>query len=260
MFFSGEQSRPGTVYLVGAGPGDPELITMKALRVLRRADVVLYDALANPALLDETGLFTARIDVGKRAGAHAMAQDDINALLLDKARTHATVVRLKGGDPFVFGRGGEELLYLRAHGVPVEVIPGVSSAIAAASAAGVPVTHRGLAGSFAVVTATSAAQAHTQDWAALARMETLVVMMGLRRWHTVAAHLMAAGLSPATPALAVQGATLPTQRAVTATVASLDTSMRRAGLRAPVTIVVGAVAALAACEAAPWDVSAFVAA
>lgn len=260
MFFSGEQSRPGTVYLVGAGPGDPELITMKALRVLRRADVVLYDALANPALLDETGLFTARIDVGKHAGAHAMAQDDINALLLDKACTHATVVRLKGGNPFVFGRGGEELLYLRAHGVPVEVIPGVSSAIAAASAAGVPVTHRGLAGSFAVVTATSAAQAHTQDWAALARMETLVVMMGLRRWHTVAAHLMAAGLSPATPALAVQDASLPTQRTVTATVASLDTSMRRAGLRAPVTIVVGAVVALAACEAAPWDVSTFVAA
>ena len=169
------------------------------------------------------------------------------------------MVRLKGGDPFVFGRGGEELLYLRAHGVPVEIIPGVSSAIAAASAAGVPVTQRGLAGSFAVVTATSAAETHTQDWAALARMETLVVMMGLRRWGTVAAHLMAAGLSPATPALAVQDATLPTQRAVTATVATLATSMDAAGLRAPVTIVVGAVAALAACAAAPWDESARVA-
>lgn len=248
MFFMGEDARPGTVYLVGAGPGDPDLITLKALRVLRRADVVLYDALANEALLDETSLYAERIFVGKRAGVHAMAQDEINALLHAKACAHGTVVRLKGGDPFVFGRGGEEMLYLEERGVAVEIIPGVSSAVAAAGAAHVPVTHRGLAGSFAVITATSATEVAEQNWAALAQMDTLVVMMGLRRWDHVAARLADAGLACDTPALAVQDATLPSQRTVAATLATLGPAMRAAQLSTPATIIVGAVAALGVGE------------
>lgn len=251
MFFVGDTPVPGTVYLVGAGPGDPELITVKALKVLRRADVILYDALANEALLDETAFGAERIYVGKRAGCHALSQAEINDLLVAKARAHTTVVRLKGGDPFVFGRGGEELLHLVRHGIGIEIIPGVSSAIAAAGAAGVPVTHRGLSGSIGIITATSATETLAHDWHALARMETLVVMMGLRRWHAVARRLTEAGRAPGTPSLAVQDATLPTQRVVTATLATLQDAMDAAGLRAPVTIIIGDVVALASVQHRP---------
>src|ERR671938_597551 len=172
---------PATVYLVGAGPGDPDLITVKGLQCLRRADVVVYDRLIDPALLDEARPDATRIFVGKGAGYHTMPQEQINALLVAHARQGRVVVRLKGGDPFVFGRGGEDALALAEAGVPFEFVPGASAAVAAPPYAGIPVTHRGLAQSFAVVSATLAG-GHPADLERLAdAADTLVVLMAAER-------------------------------------------------------------------------------
>lgn len=236
----------GTVYLIGAGPGAPDLITVRGLRVLRQAGAIVYDALIDPALLDEAPPGVELIFAGKRAGCHSMSQDEINELLRVKAHEHAVVVRLKGGDPYVFGRGSEELAYLAAAGVPVEVVPGVTSAVAAPAAAGVPVTHRSLARSFAVVTGHLANDAeHGPDWSALARIDTLVILMGSHKVGLLAAKLIAAGRRPDTPAMVVAGATLPTQQAVTATLATLEQAVQAITTDAPVTLVVGEVVALA---------------
>jgi uroporphyrin-III C-methyltransferase len=235
----------GRVFLVGAGPGDPRLLTLRGAEVLRRADVVVHDRLVSPAVLDLAPARAERIDVGKTPGRPHPDQAAISALLVEHARRGRVVVRLKGGDPFVFGRGGEELLACARAGVPVEVVPGVTAAVAAPAAAGIPLTHRGLARSFAVVTA-STADGSEPDWAALARAaDTLVVLMGAARLPEVCRALVAAGRPPDEPAAAVEAATTPAERTVVGTLATLPDLARAARLGAPATLVVGAVVALA---------------
>lgn len=238
-------SNLGTVYLVGAGPGEADLITAKGLRLLRQADAVLYDALVNPALLKETPLTSELIYVGKRAGQHSMSQEEINQLMIDLAHTCQTVVRLKGGDPFVFGRGGEELLALRQAGIAVEVVPGVSSVTSTLAYAGVPMTHRNLAANFAVVTGHRAAGAAESYWQGLAQLDTLVVLMGLRNLPTITEKLLAAGRAPETPAMAIRWGTMPQQEVVTGTLATLADQVEAVQLAAPAIIVIGEVVSLA---------------
>lgn len=234
----------GFVTLVGAGPGDPDLLTVGGLTALRSAEVVVHDALLSPRLLDHCPPGAERIDAGKRAGAHFMSQDEINALLVARASEGKRVVRLKGGDPFVFGRGGEEALALRAAGIPFAVIPGVTSAVAVPAYAGIPVTHRGLARSFAVVSgAESNADAH--DWAALARLDTLVVLMGAAGLADIAARLIASGGDPRTPAAAIANGTLPSQAKVVADLATIAEAVAAAGLPTPLLTVIGDVVSLA---------------
>lgn len=237
-------TKTGTVYLIGAGPGDPGLMTVKGMTVLRQAEAVLYDALINPALLQEAPTNAELIDVGKRAGKHRMSQDDINRLLLETAYSCKTVVRLKGGDPFVFGRGGEEMLYLRTAGIPVEVVPGVTSATAALAYAGVPVTHRQVAGNFAVITGHRTKDGQSQDWASLAKLDTLVILMGLRNARHIAGELVAVGRSPETPAMAIHWGTMPTQQVVSATLATLADEIAEARLKSPAILVIGDVVGL----------------
>ena len=230
-----------TVYLVGAGPGDPGLITRRGAEVLGRADVVVFDRLAEPSLLDLAPPTAERIDVGKRPGA-PVDQEYINSLLVERARGGATVVRLKGGDPFVFGRGGEEAAALLAAGVNFEVVPGISAAVAGPAYAGVPVTHRGLSAVFTVVTGHSAHDPDPEpDWELLARLGgTIVIMMGVAHRGEIARRLMAGGLAPDTPVAAVEWGTHPHQR-------SVRTQLGRLGeeeLDSPAVIVVGAVAGL----------------
>lgn len=232
-----------TVYLVGAGPGDPGLITVRGAEVLRTADVVVYDRLANPALLDLAPAGASRIFVGKAPGNVELSQDGINAVLVEHGATGATVVRIKGGDPFVFGRGGEEAEALAAAGIPFEVVPGISSSIAAAAYAGIPVTHRGLSTSFTVVTGhEDPAKGSTDtDWDALARGGgTLVILMGVGNLEEITRRLIAGGRSPETPVAAVRNGTRPDQQTVRATLATIAS----AGVRSPSAIIVGAVAGL----------------
>ena len=230
-----------TVYLVGAGPGDPGLITVRGAELLARADVVVHDRLADPRLLDLAPVAARRIDVGKAPGG-PVRQEEIDELLVAEGRTGATVVRLKGGDPFVFGRGGEEAIALRAAGVAFEVVPGVTSAVAVPAYAGVPVTHRGRSTSFTVVTGHSRhAVDRETDWESLARAGgTIVVLMGVAHRAEIAARLMAGGLDPATPVAAVHWGTRPEQQTVRVRLDELGATP----LEPPVTIVVGAVAGL----------------
>jgi uroporphyrinogen III methyltransferase/synthase len=230
-----------TVYLVGAGPGDPGLLTLRGAEVLARADVVVHDRLADASLLDLAPGPAQRVDVGKAPGG-PVGQEEINDLLVAEGRAGRTVVRLKGGDPFVFGRGGEEILALQAAGVPFEVVPGVTSAVAVPAYAGVPVTHRGLATSFTVVTGHSR---HTVDretnWEALAAAGgTIVVLMGVAHRAAVADRLLAGGLAADTPVLAVHWGTRPEQRTVRTRLDGLGAT----ALEPPVTLVIGAVAGL----------------
>jgi uroporphyrinogen III methyltransferase/synthase len=230
-----------TVYLVGAGPGDPGLLTVRAAEVLARADVVVHDRLAEPSLLDLAPARAERIDVGKAPGG-PIAQSEINDLLVERGRAGQEVVRLKGGDPFVFGRGGEEAAVLLASGVPFEVVPGITSAVAVPAYAGIPVTHRGLSTSFTVVTGHSRHAADRDiDWEALARAGgTLVVLMGVAHRGELATRLMAAGMAPGTPVAAVRWGTRSAQQTVRTTLARLADVV----LEPPVTMVIGAVAAL----------------
>ncbi|MFP5317236.1 MAG: uroporphyrinogen-III C-methyltransferase [Acidimicrobiia bacterium] len=230
-----------TVYLVGAGPGDPGLLTVRGAEVLRRADVVVHDRLAEPSLLDLAPPGAERIDVGKSPGG-PVAQGQINELLVEHGRAGRTVVRLKGGDPFVFARGGEEAAVLREAGVPFEVVPGITSAVAVPAYAGIPVTHRGLSTSFTVVTGHSRHQADRPiDWTALARTgTTLIVLMGVAHRAQMAAELVAAGMAADTPVAAVRWGTRPAQQTVRTTLAALADVV----LEPPVTFVIGAVAAL----------------
>ena len=237
----------GRVVLVGAGPGDPDLITLRGLRWLRQAEVVIYDQLASPALLDEAPPTALLIFAGKATGHHCIAQSAINSLLIHHAEAGRLVVRLKGGDPFVFGRGGEEVLACRGAGIPVEVVPGVSSAVAVPAAAGIPVTHRGLASSFAVVTGHEDPDkaAGGIDWDRLATaVDTLVILMGIATLPVIAARLIAAGRDPATPAAVIERGLTAGQRVATGTLADIAT--RAARLASPAVIVVGEVASL------PW--------
>jgi uroporphyrin-III C-methyltransferase len=239
----------GTVALVGAGPGDPELITVKGARLLREAGVVIYDRLVAPELLDLASPAAERIYVGKEPGAGATKQEDINALLVGRALDGLAVVRLKGGDPFVFGRGSEEALACVRAGVPFLVVPGVSSAVAAAAYAGIPVTHRGMARSFAVVTGSTAGGAHGADTIDLTSVatatDTLVVLMAAGKLAETCATLIAAGRPANQPAAIVQWASTPEQRNVVGTLADLPALASAAVIGPPATLVVGDVAALA---------------
>ena len=245
----------GTVHLVGAGPGDPGLITARGLDLLRRADVVIHDRLIGPELLGETRADARLIDVGKGPGHAAYTQVEINGLLVEHAGAGRTVVRLKGGDPFVFGRGSEEAEACNQAGVPVEIVPGISSAIAGPAAAGIPVTARGLARSFAVLTGHTADDAETSASSAFSApsalsADTLVILMGRANLASIAAQLIASGRDPSTPAACIQSATTPEQRVTRATLATIAEAADRDGLEAPVVTVIGAVAGLEVSGAA----------
>jgi uroporphyrin-III C-methyltransferase/precorrin-2 dehydrogenase/sirohydrochlorin ferrochelatase/uroporphyrin-III C-methyltransferase len=237
----------GKVYLVGAGPGDPGLLTIRALQLLESADVVVYDRLISEAILDLVPAGVARIPVGKSAGNHSVRQEDTNRMLVRLAQAGRNVVRLKGGDPFVFGRGGEEALHLKHHAVPFEVVPGVTAALACTAYAGVPLTHRGVSRGFRVVTG------HLKDdgdldlnWRCLADPDvTLVIYMGLSSLDRAARGLIDAGLDPNTPAAAIQDGTTIEQRAVFATLDSLPERVRNADLQPPALVVVGKTVGLA---------------
>ncbi len=247
----------GRVYLVGAGPGDPGLLTARALELIATADVILYDRLIPSAALDGARADAELLFVGKEGGGASVPQEQTEALMLERARAGRTVVRLKGGDPFVFGRGGEEALALRAAGIPFEVVPGVTAGVAASAYAGIPVTHRGLASAVALITGHAREDAGGPpdsgggedaeiDWPALAAFPgTLVFYMGVRRLPDIAASLIAAGRPRSQPAAVVEAGTLPRQRTVTGTLETIAEAVAREGVRPPSITVVGPVAALA---------------
>ena len=239
--------RSGCVYLVGAGPGDPGLLTVRGRQLLSRADVVVYDALAAPELLAYARPEAERIYVGKRASRHSRSQGEIEELLIKRAREGAVVVRLKGGDPFVFGRGGEEALALAEAGMDFEVVPGVTAGIAAPACAGIPVTHRGLAGCVTLLTGHDAVD--TQDaalnWRALAQLGgTLAVYMGVGELRHICSRLIEHGFDPDTPAAAVQWGTTPRQKTVAATVETLPEASEAQGIEPPAIILIGGVVRL----------------
>jgi uroporphyrin-III C-methyltransferase/precorrin-2 dehydrogenase/sirohydrochlorin ferrochelatase len=241
----GEEPRRGTVYLVGAGPGDPGLLTLRAVSCLAGADAVVYDQLVDDGVLRLARPDARLIYVGKRPGRHHAEQDEINRMLVELAREGLAVVRLKGGDPFVFGRGGEEALALRQAGVPFEVVPGVSSALAAPAAAGIPVTHRGRASAVTGVTGHECGPDSSVDWDVLGRSgATLVVLMGMGNLPRIVDRLLAAGRSPDEPVAVVQNATRHDQRVLRASLAAVAGEAAAAGLGSPAVIVVGAVAEL----------------
>jgi uroporphyrinogen III methyltransferase/synthase len=240
-------SGSGKVYLLGAGPGDPELITVRALRRLREADLVLYDALAHPDLLRHCRPDAELVYVGKRAGRASERQADINARMLDAARAGRCVARLKGGDPYLFGRGSEEAEVLAAAGIEIEVVPGVPSPLAAAAYTGITLSHRELASSVAYLTATESEQKDqsSHDWSKLATgVQTLVIFMGVRKLESLMELLIAHGRAPDCPAAVVQSASLPAQRTVVATVATIAAAARDAGLGMPALTIVGEVVRL----------------
>lgn len=237
----------GQVYLIGAGPGDPGLFTIKGLRALQAADVVIYDYLVDAAIVREGRADAEYIYVGKMAGQHTLEQDEINTLLVRHAQAGKTVARLKGGDPFVFGRGGEEAEALIAAGVPWEVVPGITSAIAAPAYAGIPVTHRQVASAFTVVTGhEDPTKAGSDiDWASLGSgTGTLIFLMGVGQLPQIAAQLLAHGRDASTPAAVVRWGTTPRQQTVTGTLADIAELVRAAGLTAPAVTIVGPVVAL----------------
>jgi uroporphyrin-III C-methyltransferase len=241
----------GRVVLIGAGPGDPDLITVRGANALAAADVVLFDRLASPALLERCRPDAERISVGKEPGRDHLSQQRINQILVDAARRGLVVARLKGGDPLVFGRGGEELLACAAAGVPCEVIPGVTSALGAAAATGVPLTHRAVARSFAVVTGTTASEGDGVDLEALAgAVDTLVVLMAAGKLEALCQTLIRAGRPADEPAAVVQWATTADERRVIATLGDLPEASRAARIGPPATLIVGAVAAIPAEAAA----------
>ena len=235
----------GAVWLVGAGPGDPELLTLKALKTLQKADVVVHDGLVSDEILDLAPAGARKISVAKRKSRHSYSQDEINRLLVAFALEGLTVVRLKGGDPFIFGRGGEELEACRAAGVECRVIPGVTAALAAGAGAGAPLTHRGSAQAVTFVTGHAAKGGEPDlDWAALARPnQTVVIYMGLSMAAPIAARLMAAGGASSTPALIVENASRADERRVVTTLAGLAEAA--AALSGPALLIVGEAMAMA---------------
>ena len=239
----------GKVYLIGAGPGDIELLTLKAVRCLRLADVILLDDLVNRAVLDFVRKDSRVIEVGKRGGCKTTPQEFIERLMIAEAKAGRVVARVKGGDPFVFGRGGEEMQALRAAGVAVEVVPGITSGISAPAGAGIPVTHRDHARGVTFVTG------HTRNgeepnWQALAQSGmTLVIYMGFARLQRITAALIESGLAPQTPAAVIQNATLPSEKRVVARLSVLHEWAARAGIESPAIIVIGDVVSLANVDA-----------
>ncbi len=235
----------GCVILAGAGPGDPGLITVKSVEALRSCDAVVYDSLASEDFLKEVKTDCEKIYVGKRAGHHSMKQEEINRILVEQAKMGRRVVRLKGGDPFVFGRGGEEILELQKAGIPYEVIPGVTSAVAALASAGIPITHRGMSRSFHVMTGHTRENGLPEDLEQFGKLSgTLVFLMGLSHLQEICQRLMAQGKSAETPAAVIQSGTLPEQKAVRGTLADIYEKCREAGIASPAIIAVGDVTAL----------------
>ena len=236
----------GFVSLVGSGPGDPELLTIKALRLIQQADVVVCDRLVSTEILDLIPSGISRISVGKTPGIHCVPQEQINEIIVSLALSGRRLVRLKGGDPYIFGRGGEEALVLRQHGIPFEVVPGVTAAAGCSSYAGIPLTHRGLSQSVRFITG------HLQnnktlniDWDKLADPDcTLVFYMGLASLQTICDELILAGLAAATPAAAIHGGTTRQQQKVIASLDELAAAVTRAGLESPVTTIIGEVVTL----------------
>lgn len=237
-----------TVYLVGAGPGDPGLLTRRAAELLRRADCVVHDGLVDDRVLDLIAPWAERISVAKRGGRPSVAQHEIDALLIDRARRLDVVVRLKGGDPYLFGRGGEEAVALHAASIEVEAVPGVSSALAGPALAGVPVTHRGLASGVSIVTAHQDPASDPLNWQALADSgTTLVILMGARQARAIALRLLGAGLAPDTPTAVVTDASRADQRIARRPLVELGLE----AVRSPSVIVIGATAALDLCALSP---------
>ncbi|HEY2347316.1 MAG TPA: siroheme synthase CysG [Xanthomonadaceae bacterium] len=240
------ESERGSVALVGAGPGDPGLLTLRALRLLNEADVILHDALVSDEVLALARRDADRIDVGKQAGDHQTPQERIHALMLEHARAGKRVVRLKGGDPFVFGRGGEELEFLHAHGIAFEVVPGITAALACAAYAGVPLTHRDHAQSVRFVTAHAKDSLDSLDWRALAaERQTLAVYMGVAGLERLRARLLAHGRHPATPFALIENGSRREQRVVLGILADLPERAREEAVRSPALLILGEVAALA---------------
>ena len=235
----------GKVYLVGAGPGDPGLLTVRGLELVRSAQVIVYDQLVNPAILEQCSPLAERIYAGKQAGRHCIPQDAINEVLINNARLGYEVVRLKGGDPFVFGRGGEEAEALSDAGIAFEIVPGVSSVMAVPAYAGIPLTHRKFASSFAVVTGHEARKLHDAvDWSKLATaVDTLVILMGLGNLPIIVSKLVSHGRALETPIAVIRCGTTAKQESVTGTLANIVE--RSTGVKAPALIVVGDVVSLA---------------
>ena len=235
------ESNRGKVFLVGGGPGDADLITIKAIRCLQQADVVLYDRLINRQLLTYAAQ-AELIYTGKTAGAHSSQQRDIEQLLIGHARGGKIVVRLKGGDPFVFGRGGEEAQALTRASVPFEIIPGVSSAIAAPAYAGIPVTHRDFASSLAIITGHSLRKIRWREL--LSAVDTIVILMGLHDLDEIMSGLLQSGCDPQKPVALIESGTYPAQRTLNGTVSGINTLARRWKFRSPTVIVIGEVVRL----------------
>jgi uroporphyrinogen III methyltransferase / synthase len=232
----------GIVYIVGSGPGDPGLITVKGLDCLRRAEVVLYDRLASPDLLNEVPTQAELIDVGKEPKRHRRSQDEINALLIEKASEGKMVVRLKGGDPFVFGRGGEECQALAAADIPYEVVPGVSSAIAVPAYAGIPVTHRGVTTAFTVVAGHTGGADSDIDWESISRTGTVLFLMGVEHLPEIVSQLLAHCRLPDTPAALIREGTTQNQLVVTGTLE--DIVEKAQSVRPPAVFIIGEVVRL----------------
>lgn len=234
--------KQGIVYLVGAGPGDPDLITVAGVKALQGADVVLYDRLVNLALVAHVPACAEKIFVGKAAHQHALEQHEINSLLVAYAEQGKTVVRLKGGDPFVFGRGGEEAEACTAAGIEWRVIPGVTSAVSVPARAGIPLTHRDASSCFAVITGHRADEHPASlDWSALARMDTLVILMGIENLTQIVWALGAQGKPCETPAAIIENGTLPDERVLVGTLGSIVEQAEAENVRAPTVIVIGEV-------------------
>jgi uroporphyrin-III C-methyltransferase len=237
---------PGTVYLVGAGPGDPGLLTIRARDLLASCDVIIYDNLVNPELLVHTRAATERLYVGKVGGGRQTPQDEINRLLIEHAREGKRVVRLKGGDPFLFGRGGEEAEALFVARLPFEIVPGISSALAVPAYAGIPLTHRGLSSSVTILTGARAGDGAYASEALLkaASSDTVVILMGAAHLREIASDMMAAGREPSTPAAVIRWGTYDGQQIITGTLHTIADEALRAGMRAPSVIVLGEVVRL----------------
>jgi len=248
---TGEPRARGRVLLVGAGPGDPELLTMKAVRALKAADVILYDRLVGESVLDHARREAEMIPVGKAKGTHSVPQEEINALLVERARAGQTVVRLKGGDPFIFGRGGEELDALRAAGIAIEIVPGVTAGIAAAASLQIPLTHRDVSHTVTFLSGHEAGGEEPSfehlDLAALSGgKNTLLVYMGVSTAGAIARKLLEAGFSPSLPVITVENASRDDERRVLATVGDLAKNPERLGLKSPAVLIFGEVAGLEA--------------
>ncbi len=243
--------RAGRVYLVGAGPGDPELLTLRAVRLLQQTEVIVYDHLVSSAVLDFVSPTAERIYAGKRRNEHTMRQEQINDLLVKLAIEGKQVVRLKGGDPFIFGRGGEELQALAAHGIGFEVVPGVTAASGISSYAGIPLTHRDYAQSCLFVTGHLKDGTADLDWPSLVRPhQTVVIYMGLGGLPEICRQMMRHGAAPTLPVAVVQDGTITTQRVVTGTLANMSARVAQAGLKSPCLTIIGEVVKLH--EALAW--------